>query len=165
MYTMNLDTAVESQAEALVGLLQRLIHCRSVSGCEQDAQRAMAAEYEQLGVDTEIVPSIRERLADHPAFSDDGIPFHDRLNVVGRWRGEGGGRSLILNGHMDVVPTGDVAQWTYDPWAGEVVRDRIYGRGACDMKAGLAAAATAVRALKAIGFRPRGDVLLESVIG
>jgi acetylornithine deacetylase len=166
MYTMTtIDSAVDAHAERLVGLLKRLIGYRSVSGSEQDAQRAVASEYDQLGLETDIVPSTRERLAGHPAFSDDGIPFRDRLNVVGRWRGEGGGRSLILNGHIDVVPTGDVALWTHNPWAGDVARNRVYGRGACDMKAGLAAAVTAVRALKSIGFRPRGDVLLESVIG
>lgn len=162
---MTIDAAVDAHADQLVGLLQRLIRNPSVSGSEQGAQRAIASEYDQLGLATDIVPSTRERLAGHPAFSDDGIPFHDRLNVVGRWRGEGGGRSLILNGHMDVVPTGDRAHWTHDPWAGEIAQGRIYGRGSCDMKAGLAAAATAVRALQSIGFRPKGDVLLESVIG
>jgi acetylornithine deacetylase len=160
-----IDTAVESQAKGLVAFLRRLVSYASVSGHEQDAQRAMAAEYDRLGLETEIIPSSRERLEHHPAFSDDGIPFVDRLNVVGRWRGAGGGRSLILNGHMDVVPTGDVGQWTHDPWAGDVAQGRMYGRGSCDMKAGLAAAVYAVRALQLIGFRPRGDVLLESVIG
>lgn len=125
----------------------------------------MATEYERLGLETEIVPSTRERLSAHPAFSDDEIPFHDRLNVVGRWRGKGGGRSLILNGHMDVVPTGDLAHWAHDPWAGDVANGRVHGRGACDMKAGLAAAVVAVQALQSIGYRPGGDVLLESVIG
>src|SRR5579872_3824740 len=144
---MHIDVAVESAGPRLLRTLQSLVHFPSVSGREQDAQRAIAAEYEASGLETTIIPSTREKLAHHPAFSDDGIPFRDRLNVVGRWRGTGGGRSLILNGHMDVVPTGDLALWSYDPWAGEVVRDRIYGRGACDMKAGLAAAATAVRAL------------------
>lgn len=160
-----IDAVIDAMSDRLIALLQQLIACPSVSGQEQDAQRAIAAIYERLGLETEIVPSTRERLEHHPAFSDDGIPFRDRLNVVGRWRGEGGGRSLILNGHMDVVPTGDRANWTHDPWGGDVLHDRVYGRGSCDMKAGLAAAIVAVEALQSLGYRPHGDVLLESVIG
>ncbi|HZS59266.1 MAG TPA: ArgE/DapE family deacylase [Gemmatimonadaceae bacterium] len=162
---MHIDAAVESAGPRLLRTLQSLVHFPSLSGREQGAQRAIATEYEATGLETTIVPSTREKLAHHPAFSDDGVAFRDRLNVVGRWRGTGGGRSLILNGHMDVVPTGDLALWTHDPWTGDTVGDRLYGRGSCDMKAGLTAALYAVRALKSIGFQPAGDVILESVIG
>jgi acetylornithine deacetylase len=159
------DAAVDALAPELVEFARSLVRIPSVSGSEQAAQRAMAAQYESLGLETEIIPSVREELEGHPAFCDDAIPFADRLNVIGRWRGSGGGRSLIVNGHMDVVPPGDVTKWTRDPWGGEIEGDRLYGRGACDMKSGLASAAFAVRALRSIGVELRGDVLLESVIG
>jgi acetylornithine deacetylase len=159
------DAAVDALAPELVEFARSLVRIPSVSGNEQAAQRAIAAKYEAFGLETEIVPSVREELESHPAFSDDAIPFVDRLNVIGRWRGRGGGRSLIVNGHMDVVPPGDAAKWTRDPWGGEIEGDRLYGRGACDMKSGLASAVFAVRALQSVGVQLAGDVLLQSVIG
>lgn len=159
------ERVIDELAAELVSLTRELVRIPSTPGHEQNAQRAIARRYELLGLETEIVPSIREELQGHPAFSDDGIPFVDRLNVVATWRGKGGGRSLILNGHMDVVPPGDTAKWTHDPWGGEVNGDRLYGRGSCDMKAGLAAGAIAVQALKSMGITPGGDVTLQSVIG
>ena len=159
------DAAVDALRPELVAFAQTLVRLPSVAGSEQAAQRAIAAKYESLGLATEIVPSVREELESHPAFSDDGIPFVDRLNVVARWAGGGGGKSLILNGHMDVVPPGDPAKWTRDPWGGDIDGDRLYGRGACDMKSGLASAVFAVQALQALGVELRGDVMLQSVIG
>jgi acetylornithine deacetylase len=159
------DTAVDAHSADMIAFLQSLVRLSSVSGTEQHAQQAIADRYRALGIETDVVTSVRADLEQHPAFSDDGIPFTDRINVVGRWRGTGEGRSLILNGHMDVVPAGDLTQWQYDPWGGEIVGNRLYGRGSCDMKAGLVAAVFAVQALQAIEFMPGGDVLLESVIG
>ncbi|HUQ84310.1 MAG TPA: ArgE/DapE family deacylase [Gemmatimonadaceae bacterium] len=159
------DDAVDALATELAEFARSLVRIPSVSGNEQAAQRAMAAMYESLGLETDVIASSREEIESHPAFSDDAIPFVDRLNVIGSWRGRGGGRSLIVNGHMDVVPPGDLAKWTRDPWGGEIEGDRLYGRGACDMKSGLASAVFAVRALKSIGIELRGDVMLQSVIG
>src|SRR4030095_8167388 len=160
-----IDAAVDALRPELIEFARSLVRIPSVSGSEQAAQRAIAAKYESLGLSVDIVPSVREELESHPAFCDDAIPFVDRLNVVARWRGTGGGRSLILNGHIDVVPPGDLSKWTRDPWGGEIEGDRLYGRGACDMKSGLAAAAFAVQALQASGVKLRGDVMLQSVIG
>jgi acetylornithine deacetylase len=159
------DAAVDALRPELIEFARLLVRIPSVSGSEQAAQRAIAAKYESLGLSVDIVPSVREELESHPAFCDDAVPFVDRLNVVARWRGSGGGRSLILNGHMDVVPPGDLAKWTRDPWGGEIEDDRLYGRGACDMKSGLAAAVFAVQALQASGVTLPGDVMLQSVIG
>ena len=160
-----IDDAVDALRPELIEFTQSLVRIPSVSGNEQAAQRAIAAKYEALGLPTEIVPSVREELESHPAFCDDAIPFVDRLNVVARWAGTGAGRSLILNGHMDVVPPGDLSKWTRDPWGAAVEGDRMYGRGACDMKAGLASSVFAVQALQSVGIELRGDVLLQSVIG
>jgi acetylornithine deacetylase len=159
------DAAVDALRPELIDFAQSLVRIPSVSGSEQAAQRAIAAKYESLGLVTDLVPSLREELESHPAFCDDAIPFVDRINVVARWQGTGGGRSLILNGHMDVVPPGDLSKWTRDPWGGEIDGDRLYGRGACDMKSGLASAAFAVQALQSVGVPLRGDVMLQSVIG
>lgn len=160
-----IEAAVDALIPDLIAFTQALIRIPSLPGGEQTAQRAIAARYESLALTTEIVPTLREDVEHHPAFCDDAIPFVDRLNVVARWPGRGQGRSLILNGHMDVVPPGDLAKWRQDPWGAHIDGDRLYGRGSCDMKAGLAAAVFAVQALQSLGVRPGGDVLLQSVIG
>lgn len=88
-----------------------------------------------------------------------------RANLVGVVKGTGGGRSLICNGHIDTVPPGDPATWTSDPYAAEVRDGKIYGIGACDMKAGIVAQTMAAVALKRCGVRLQGDLILESVCG
>jgi acetylornithine deacetylase len=89
-----------------------------------------------------------------------------RANLVGIWRGKGGGRSLILNGHVDVVPPGPLEKWTVaGPWSGEVINGKIYGRGSTDMKGGIAAATIAMKALLKAGYCPKGDVLIQCVVG
>ena len=87
-----------------------------------------------------------------------------RDDVVGRLAGAGGGRSLILNGHVDVVPAGDASAWPHDPWGGELDGDRLWGRGACDMKGGIACGIVALRALQELGVRLAGDVVFQSVV-
>ena len=88
-----------------------------------------------------------------------------RDNAVGTVRGSGGGRSLVLNGHIDVVPPGNPAFWTVDPFAGTEVDGRIWGRGATDMKAGVLAQAYAAVALRRAGVRLAGDLVLAAVVG
>ena len=94
----------------------------------------------------------------------DKLNYKGRPNVVGTWKGTGGGRSLILNGHVDNVTVGDYSRWEHDPFGAEQVEDRIYGRGTCDMKGGLLACAKALEALQAAGIRLRGDVICQSVV-
>jgi acetylornithine deacetylase len=89
-----------------------------------------------------------------------------RDNAVGRIRGAGGGRSLLFNGHTDVVPPGPASDWTHsDPWSGAIARDRVWGRGASDMKAGLIAQAMAAVALREAGVTLAGDLIVEGVVG
>ena len=87
-----------------------------------------------------------------------------RPNVVA-WMGErGGGRSLLLEGHTDVVTEGDPAEWTYPPFAAELVDGRIYGRGAADMKSGLAAIMVAAAAIKRSGVALGGRLVLGALV-
>lgn len=83
--------------------------------------------------------------------------------IVARRRGSGGGRSLAFNAHVDVVPVGDTGAWEHDPFGGEVVAGRIHGRGATDMKGGLAAALWAVKVALEAGLEPRGDIVFHIV--
>jgi len=89
-----------------------------------------------------------------------------RANLVGVCKGKGQGRSLLINGHVDVVPPGDSTKWTVaGPWSGQVINGRIYGRGSTDMKGGLAAAVFAAKALRQVGLEPQGDFSVHSVVG
>lgn len=92
-----------------------------------------------------------------------------RTNAAATLRGVGGGgtsRSLIYNGHVDVVPPGQTSRWTSgDPFSGRIDDDRVWGRGASDMKAGLVAQAFAAKALSDAGVRLQGDLIIEAVVG
>jgi succinyl-diaminopimelate desuccinylase len=87
---------------------------------------------------------------------------HPRLNIVGSRPGTGRGPVMHLNGHIDVVPPG--AGWTVDPFAGLVRDGRIYGRGVCDMKAGLAAAVFAAEAIERAGVRLPGAIEISGTV-
>lgn len=87
---------------------------------------------------------------------------HPRVNVVGRRQGRTDRPCLHLNGHFDVVPAGE--GWTRDPFGGEVAGGRIYGRGACDMKAGIAAAIYAAEAIRRAGLRLAGTVEVSGTV-
>lgn len=87
---------------------------------------------------------------------------HPRQNVVGVRRGNGDGPVVHLNGHFDVVPAG--LGWTVDPFGGEVRNGRIWGRGACDMKAGIAAALYAAEAIRRAGVTHRGTIELSGTV-
>jgi len=165
--SLEIDRAVAAVSADLTLFTQKLVQAASLPDQEQAAQDLMAHKLRSLGLDVKIVPSRFDELRQHPAFGDDGFSPDARINVVGRWRGTGvgEGRSLILNGHVDVVPPGDLALWSDSPWSGAIHAGRLYGRGACDMKAGLCAGVFAVEALQRLGFRPARDVLIESVIG
>ncbi|HEV3059775.1 MAG TPA: acetylornithine deacetylase/succinyl-diaminopimelate desuccinylase family protein [Vicinamibacterales bacterium] len=87
---------------------------------------------------------------------------HPRVNVVGSRRGSGVGPVVHLNGHFDVVPPGD--GWTVDPFAGVVRGGRIFGRGVCDMKAGLAAAVFAAEAIARAGLALPGVIEISGTV-
>jgi acetylornithine deacetylase len=166
-----ISSQVDALQKEMTAFLARLVQFPSLPGREQAAQYFYADKLKALGCAPQILTSTREELENHPAFSDDFVPFDERLNVVGRWSASSRrndqqpARTLILNGHMDVVPTSHESLWSASPWSGEVKDGKLYGRGSCDMKAGLTANFFAVQALQALGFRPAAEVLLESVIG
>jgi acetylornithine deacetylase len=151
----------------LLEFLQRLVQTPSLPDHEQAVQELIAAKLRSLGMQVDILTTQFDELRRHPAFGDDGFSPDTRINVVGRWRGTRpeGGRSLLLNGHVDVVPPGDPGLWVDPPWSGVIHDGRLFGRGSCDMKAGLCAGIFAVDVLQRLGFRPAADVLIESVIG
>ena len=81
-----------------------------------------------------------------------------RPNLVAQRIGAGGGRSLVFNGHIDVVPIGDLDGWNHDPWGSDIADGKLYGRGTVDMKAGVAAFISATQAIMEAGIVLNGDL-------
>jgi acetylornithine deacetylase len=150
--------------EDIVQTLQALVRIPSLVGQETKAQAYMDRLYRSLNLEvTSLFPDL-EKVKTHPAFIDTEMSYEGRPNIIGGLAGDGAGRSLILNGHMDVVSPEPVSGWKYDPWGGQVEGERLYGRGAGDMKAGLVANYFALKAILDEGVRPKGAVTLQSVI-
>lgn len=158
--------AVHAQRAESVGLLQRLVAEPSLLGQEASAQALMAAEFEALGLEVRTLSIDEAKLRAHPGYSPSIVSYDGRQNVLGlhRPRGPVRGRSLILNGHIDVVPVGAERLWSRPPFEPFIDGDRLYGRGAADMKAGIVAYTMAMRALARLGCEPAAAVTLQSVI-
>jgi len=154
---------IEENEEEQFQFLCDLISIKSVTGNEGEAQDFIAKRMREIGLTVETwEPDLLEMKNSYPAFSHL-EEKKGRKNVTGILKGEGGGKTLILNGHMDVVEAGE--GWNFHPWKGTMQEGRIYGRGACDMKGGLASILYAIDALKEANVRLNGDVIMESVIG
>lgn len=157
---------VDSATTEMVALLAGLVATPSVSGTdpEHEIQGRLAAELAAEGLDVDHWRLPLDELYAEPDFPGVEVERSEAWALVGRLPGAGGARSLMLNGHVDVVPPGDLAAWsTDDPFSGRVSGDVLYGRGACDMKAGLVAALFAVRAVRRAGVPLRGDLLVACV--
>jgi acetylornithine deacetylase len=159
-------STVESQREEAVALLRELVAQPSLLGDEQGAQALMRREFERNGLAVHEFEIDEAKIREHPGYSPSIISYAGRRNVVGTHRPAGPvrGRSLILNGHIDVVPVGAQQLWSRPPFEPVVEGDRLYGRGAADMKAGLVAFTMAFRALARMGFEPAAPVILQSVV-
>ncbi len=152
---------IERKQSYLNDFLRNLIAIPSVTGEELEIQKLIASKLESMGLEVDQWEPDHEQLKMHPAYLPSDRGYKNRPNVVGRWKGTGGGRSLLFNGHVDVIPSGPFETWEHSPWAGDIERDRLYGRGASDMKSGLAAMTISLEALIRLGIKPKGDVLLE----
>ena len=145
---MSDDLLAKIDAAASLDFLAAMARQKSYS--QTDGERSLvewvAAAMTQMGIDSEVQP-----------FEG------NRANAIGRWRGTGGGKSLLFNGHLDTNPVTE--GWTVDPWGGLVDEKFIYGIGVSNMKAGDAAYFCALKTLKEAGVRLKGDVILSFVVG
>ena len=155
---------VERLESETIERLQELIRIPSVTGAEHDVQQAVARQMNGLALEIDMWEPDARELAPYAEHVGEFASLAGRPNVVGTRRGAGGGRSMILNAHIDTVEAGDPEQWSVDPFLAELKDGRVYGRGACDMKAGLVAELMALRALDEMGVSLMGDVIVESVI-
>lgn len=157
--------AVDAAFERQIDFLSNLVSHASTRGQEQSAQKFMATELDTRGYDVDLWEIDLADIQHLPGFSPVLKPYDDAVNVVGAHRSKTQqGRSLILNGHMDVVPAGPLDMWNSPPFEPRVDNGWLYGRGSGDMKAGLASNLYALDALRACGYAPAGDVFYQSVI-
>lgn len=145
----------DQHADQAVATAQELIRIPSVNpkfdqmitpGAERQVQEVIAAHMEAVGRESTTY---------------DVTPGRTNLHTV---MGSSHERSLVFNGHIDVVPVGDEKQWTQDPFGGQLVDGKVYGRGAMDMKGGIACAITAIEALSEVGVELGGALGLQTVV-
>jgi acetylornithine deacetylase/succinyl-diaminopimelate desuccinylase-like protein len=136
--------ATVSLRDEATELLRELLRLDTVNppGNETRAAELLRAYLEPAGVECELYARVPER-----------------ANLVARIPGRGDGRRLLLLSHTDTV-VADPAEWSVDPWSGEVRDGAVWGRGALDMKSQVAASAVALATLAREGFRPAGDLIL-----
>ena len=157
--------AVEAEFEPTIARIQAAVQRPSITGQEGLVQDLMAEMLRAAGMTVDVWEPQHADFREYPEYIAEEPPFVGRPNVVGILKGAGGGRSIAINGHIDVVPVGDEGAWTYPPFSATRANGRIYGRGSTDMKGGLIAGIGAIRAIQAAGVRLKGDVMVQSVIG
>src|SRR3954451_9755330 len=128
--------AVRDRQDELIATIAELVRQPSVLGNEAGVQAIVARRLGESGMSVEQY-DMPDDTPQQPNGGNSGVPFAGRPNVHGLRAGAGGGHSLILNGHVDVVSAEPVSAWSHDPWGAEVVGSRMYGRGAFDMKSGV----------------------------
>jgi acetylornithine deacetylase len=162
-----LSAYVESHRGRLIEIVQRLVRIPSENmppvGYENNCQQLLAESLRQLGYSPALyqLQDVPGLLA-HPLYAA-GREYRDRPNIGVRKPGRGGGRSLLLSGHIDTVPRGS-QPWTRDPFGGEVDGNRLYGRGSNDMKAGVGINLFVLEALRDLNVELAGDLLFETVV-
>jgi acetylornithine deacetylase len=160
---------IEAGTEELVELVRTLIrfdtttHTPGAVARDEAALQAYLAErLRGAGAVVEVGEPAPSLVAGHRIIPT-GFDFRGRPQLVARFPGAGGGRSLLLNGHVDVVAAEADDGWPYEPFAGVVADGRVHGRGACDMKGGVASMVFAAETLSALGVPLRGDLIVNTV--
>jgi acetylornithine deacetylase len=157
--------AVEDRREEAVRLLQELVRIPSVTGKEGEVQEVVERAFHERGLEVDRWEAGPEEIGPYLDHVGEQERYEGRPNVAGVLRGSAGGRSMLLNAHVDTVAPGDAAAWSRDPLSGEVEGDLLYGRGSCDMKGGLVTHLVALDALEAAGVGLGGDVTVAATVG
>ncbi len=150
----------------LVATLVELVRVPSVTGtdAEADLQHTVARWFEEAGLEVDLWPLDLDELRSDPQFPGTEAPRLEGHGVVGTASGEGV-PGLVLQGHVDVVPVGDLANWAGgEPFSARIENGVLHGRGACDMKAGVAVNLAVARALHRSGVRTERRLALHSVV-
>jgi acetylornithine deacetylase len=160
---------IERRRDDLVDLLRTLIRFDTTTHQPGDTPRQevalqgyLAQRLGRAGADVRVWEPEVAPLAGHPMVPD-GFTFEGRPQLAARFPGAGGGRTLLLNGHIDVVSVEPRARWSHDPFAAVVADGRVHGRGSCDMKGGVACMAFAAELLAGLGVRLEVDLIVNTV--
>ncbi|GAA1941226.1 ArgE/DapE family deacylase [Brevibacterium antiquum] len=157
--------AVDAQFDQQLAATAELVNSPSRREHEEPAQDLIESRLQNLGLDIDRWIIDSPELEAHPGFGPSTVDYTGMTNIVGTYQpAQDSGKSLILNGHIDVVPQGPEDRWSRSPWDAEVVDGWMYGRGAGDMKAGLIANLFAFDAIRQAGFDLTGRVHLQSVV-
>lgn len=155
---------LDEKKKSTVELLQKMVQEESTRGSEYRAQAVIIEKCRELGLDLDIWEVQDHELKEHPFYRCDRTDFKGNPNLTAVLKGTGGGRSLILNGHIDVVPEGDRSDWKVDPYSGTVIEGKLYGRGSTDMKGGTASLLLAIEIIQELETPLKGDIIFQSVI-
>jgi acetylornithine deacetylase len=152
---------------AVVSYLAELLSVPSISGtdAECDVQHLLAKDLHALGLDVDLWCMDVPELTAADGFPGAEAERTEAWGLVGTHAGETDVAALVLQGHVDVVPPGDLTHWSSAPFEPTLRDGRMRGRGACDMKAGVIANLAAFRAIRDSGVRLRGGLALHLVIG
>ena len=158
--------AVAAEGPAMVALLSDLVAAPTLLGSEARGQEIMRRAFIELGLEPCEVPLERAALERHPGAAPFSWDVDGKRNLLATWEPSGSrvGRSLILNGHIDVVSPAPASLWGGDPFVPRREGEWLYGRGAGDMKSGLAAMVGALRGLRRLKVTPQAPVQLQSVV-
>lgn len=155
---------VDAGFDDQVAFTQDLVRFPSQRGQEHTAQDFLYKAFADRDLAMDRWSIDVGEIEDHPGFSPVTVNYDNAVNVVGTHRPKDEkGRSLILNGHVDVVPVGPLDMWTTPPYEPRIEGDWLYGRGSGDMKAGIAANLYALDALRRAGVQPASSVYMQSV--
>ena len=155
---------IDRNTECMIRFLQDIIRIPSVTGNEGPIQSFLEKFVTDIGLEVDrFIPDL-DVLRQHRGFVETTQSYTGRPNVVGVLKGTGGGRSLLFNGHVDVIPEGAPENWKHGCWSGDIENSKLYGRGAADMKSGVAAMTMALHAIRACNIALKGDVIVEYVM-
>jgi acetylornithine deacetylase len=155
---------IDHHKEKATAFLQKMVQEPSTQGNEKNVQALIADYLHQLNLIVDVWDLDADRLKKHPYFHSNRDIFNNSPNVVGVLEGTGGGKSIILNGHADVVPEGDQGQWEDGPYSGTIRDGKMYGRGTTDMKGGNTALIMAIEAIQSLNIKLKGNVIFQSVV-
>ncbi|SFE56773.1 peptidase [Alteribacillus iranensis] len=163
-YKTQIRDYIHSSKEDYLTFFQKTIQEASTVGKEQGVQELIAGRLQEAGLDVDMWDLSYEELSKSSFFNSTRTSFEGSPNVAAVWKGTGDGPSLILNGHVDVVPEGDLSDWNADPFSGKIEDGKVYGRGTTDMKGGNLSSLIALETLMKLGIRLKGDVIFQSVV-